>query len=110
MGVVNRCRFFPESHLQHLILNAPDQARLRRQRPLEVADTTSVVAGIYGRTGSQQTTVCQFFTTGKSNLVTTQFKKAIVEIAWGSYVWLVSEPDHIINLRNGQTTKLSELI
>lgn len=40
---------------------------------------------------------------------TSQFKKAIVEIAWGSYVWLVSEPDHIIDLRDGGTKKLSEL-
>lgn len=50
------------------------------------------------------------FLTAFLDRATSQFKKAIVEIAWGSYVWLVSEPDHIINLRNGQTTKLSELI
>lgn len=40
---------------------------------------------------------------------TPQFKKAIVEIAWGSYVWLVSEPDYIIDLRSGKATKLSAL-
>jgi hypothetical protein len=40
---------------------------------------------------------------------TTQFKKAIVEIAWGSYVWLVSEPDNIIDLRDGSAKKLSDL-
>ncbi len=38
---------------------------------------------------------------------TSQFKKAIVEIAWDSYVWLVSEPDHIIELCSGNATKLS---
>lgn len=40
---------------------------------------------------------------------TSQFKKAIVEIAWGTYIWLVSEPEHIIDFRGGKTTKLSAL-
>lgn len=40
---------------------------------------------------------------------TSQFKKAIVEIAWGTYIWLVSEPEHIIDLRSGKATKLSSL-
>ncbi len=40
---------------------------------------------------------------------TAQFKKAIVEIAWGTYVWLVSEPDQVIDLRDGHARKLSEL-
>jgi hypothetical protein len=40
---------------------------------------------------------------------TSQFKKAIVEIAWGSYAWFVSEPDQIIDLRDGSAKKLSEL-
>ena len=48
------------------------------------------------------------FLTAFRDRATPQFKKAIVEIAWNSYVWLVSEPDHIIHLRNGQTTKISE--
>jgi len=40
---------------------------------------------------------------------TSQFKKAIVEIAWGSYAWFVSEPDHIIDLRDGNAKKLTSL-
>lgn len=49
------------------------------------------------------------FLTAFMDRSTSQFKKAIVEIAWGSYVWLVSEPDHIIDMRNGTAKKLSEL-
>lgn len=49
------------------------------------------------------------FLTAFLDRATPQFKKAIVEIAWGSYVWLVSEPGFVINLRSGQPTKLSEL-
>lgn len=49
------------------------------------------------------------FITAFMDRSTQQFKKAIVEIAWGSFVWLVSEPDHIIDLRNGKATKLSTL-
>lgn len=40
---------------------------------------------------------------------TSQFKKAVVEIAWGTYIWLVSEPEHIIDFRSGKVTKLSSL-
>ncbi|SMD16289.1 BsuBI/PstI family type II restriction endonuclease [Rhizobium sp. RU36D] len=49
------------------------------------------------------------FMTAFLDRATSQFKKAIVEIAWGSYVWLVSEPEHIIQLRGDQPTKLSRL-
>jgi hypothetical protein len=49
------------------------------------------------------------FMTAFLDRATSQFKKAIVEIAWGSYVWLVSEPEHVIHLRNEKPTKLSEL-
>jgi len=49
------------------------------------------------------------FLTAFLDRATSQFKKAIVEISWGSYVWLVSEPDHIIDLRSGKATKLSAL-
>lgn len=37
------------------------------------------------------------------------FKKTVPEIAWGSYAWFASEPDHIIELRDGEPRKLSQL-
>lgn len=37
------------------------------------------------------------------------FKKAIVEIAWGSFVWLVSEPDNLIDMRDGRAVTLHAL-
>lgn len=49
------------------------------------------------------------FLTAFMDRATSQFKKAIVEIAWGSYVWLVSEPDNVMDLRDGKITKLSAL-
>ena len=49
------------------------------------------------------------FLTALLDRSTSQFRKAIVEIAWGTYVWLVSEPDHIIEMRSGKVKKLSEL-
>lgn len=36
------------------------------------------------------------------------FKKTIPELAWGSYAWCASEPDHIIELRDGIPRKLSD--
>lgn len=38
-----------------------------------------------------------------------QFKKSVSEIAWGSFAWFASEPDHIIEFRDGQPMKLSRL-
>jgi hypothetical protein len=40
----------------------------------------------------------------------TAFKKSISELAWGSYAWCASEPDHIIDFRDGTPRKLSEII
>lgn len=37
------------------------------------------------------------------------FKKSISDLAWGSYAWFVSEPEHLIDLRNGSPRKLSEI-
>ncbi len=37
------------------------------------------------------------------------FKKNISDLAWGSYVWCASEPDHIILLSDGNTCTLSKL-
>jgi hypothetical protein len=36
------------------------------------------------------------------------FKKSISELAWGSYAWFASEPEHLIDLRDGQPVKLSD--
>ncbi|XYX40507.1 BsuBI/PstI family type II restriction endonuclease [Candidatus Erwinia dacicola] len=35
------------------------------------------------------------------------FKKTISELAWGSYAWFVSEPENLIDLRDGKAIKLS---
>ena len=37
------------------------------------------------------------------------FKKSFSELAWGSYAWCVTEPDHIIDLRDGVPKKLSQM-
>lgn len=37
------------------------------------------------------------------------FKKTVPELAWGSYAWFASEPDHLIELRDGQPLKLSQI-
>jgi len=37
------------------------------------------------------------------------FKKSISELAWGSYAWCASEPEHIIELREGIPRKLSDV-
>ncbi len=37
------------------------------------------------------------------------FKKAIPDLAWGSYAWFVSEPDHLIDLKDGFHRKLLEI-
>lgn len=37
------------------------------------------------------------------------FKKTVPNLAWGSYAWFVSEPDHIIELGDGEPRKLSQL-
>ncbi|EHD2270853.1 restriction endonuclease [Vibrio cholerae] len=38
------------------------------------------------------------------------FKKAMSELAWGTYAWFCSEPDNLIELRNGSSIILSELL
>ena len=35
------------------------------------------------------------------------FKKAVTELAWGSYAWFVSEPSNLIDMRDGKALKLS---
>jgi len=39
----------------------------------------------------------------------TAFKKSFSDLAWGSFAWCASEPDHIIDLRDGSPRKLSEI-
>lgn len=37
------------------------------------------------------------------------FKKTVSELAWGSYARFASEPDHLIDLRDGRPLKLSQI-
>lgn len=41
------------------------------------------------------------FLTAYHDRGTSIFRKGVSEIAWGSYVWCVSEPNHLIEFRNG---------
>lgn len=36
------------------------------------------------------------------------FRKGVSELAWGSYVWCASEPDHLIEFRDGEPLKLAD--
>ncbi|WP_336212092.1 BsuBI/PstI family type II restriction endonuclease [Enterobacter sp. P82] len=47
------------------------------------------------------------FLTAFSDRSVAQFKKAITELAWGSYAWFASEPEHLIELRDNLPMKLS---
>lgn len=47
------------------------------------------------------------FLTAFMDRASSPFKKSIPELAWGSYAWFVSEPDHIIDLHDGKPRKLS---
>lgn len=47
------------------------------------------------------------FLTAFSDRSVAQFKKAITELAWGSYAWFASEPEHLIDLRDNLPMKLS---
>lgn len=47
------------------------------------------------------------FLTAFSDRSVAQFKKAITELAWGSYAWFASEPEHLIELRDNFPIKLS---
>lgn len=39
----------------------------------------------------------------------TVFRKNVPDLAWGSYVWFVAEPEHIIELRDGASMTVSRL-
>jgi len=47
------------------------------------------------------------FLTAFSDRSVSQFRKAISELAWGSYAWFASEPEHLIELRDNLPLKLS---
>ncbi len=49
------------------------------------------------------------FLTAYLDRSSTQFKKTVPELAWGSYAWFASEPEHIIQMRDGKSLKLSQL-
>ena len=38
------------------------------------------------------------------------FKKAMPELAWGSYAWFCSEPDNIVELKDGKSVTLSRIV
>ena len=48
------------------------------------------------------------FLTAFMDRASSPFKKSIPELAWGSYAWFVSEPDHIIDLQDGKPRMLSD--
>lgn len=38
------------------------------------------------------------------------FKKTSPELAWGTFAWFVSEPDHLVALRDGTPVKLHDIV
>jgi hypothetical protein len=48
------------------------------------------------------------FLTAFKDRSATPFRKAISELAWGSYAWFASEPEHLIDLSDGVPVKLSQ--
>lgn len=50
------------------------------------------------------------FLTAFMDRASSPFKKSIPELAWGSYAWFASEPDHIIDLQDGKPRMLSERV
>lgn len=48
------------------------------------------------------------FLTAYLDRATAPFKKSVSELAWGSYAWFVSEPEHLIGLHDGEPVKLSD--
>jgi hypothetical protein len=37
------------------------------------------------------------------------FKKTVDALAWGSFAWFVSEPDHLLQLHRGGTVSVKRL-
>lgn len=49
------------------------------------------------------------FLTAFHDRASSQFKKSVPELAWGSYAWFASEPHHLVELRDGKPFVLSEI-
>lgn len=50
------------------------------------------------------------FVTAFQDRSASAFKKAMSELAWGTYAWFCSEPDNIISLKDGKSLSLSEIV
>jgi BsuBI/PstI restriction endonuclease domain/BsuBI/PstI restriction endonuclease HTH domain len=46
------------------------------------------------------------FLTAYQDRTSAGFKKTVTQLAWGSFAWFVSEPDHIVMLRDGNRSDL----
>ncbi len=44
------------------------------------------------------------FVTAFEDRDTPAFRKAVADLAWGSFAWCLSEPDHIIAFNEGRAT------
>jgi hypothetical protein len=107
----------PDKHLPDVIL-----ADLAPAEPLiifvEVVATDGAItagrqAAMYALTdsaGFQRSQVA--FVTAYLDRESTGFKKTVSGLAWNSFGWFVSEPEHIVIFRNGQTSpaRLSDLV
>ncbi|EFL5796446.1 restriction endonuclease [Escherichia albertii] len=49
------------------------------------------------------------FVTAFQDRSASAFKKAMSELAWGTYAWFCSEPDNIVELKDGKPFKLSDI-
>ena len=47
------------------------------------------------------------FVTAFQDRDTSAFKKAVPNLAWGSFAWFVSEPNQLVQLRDGSTSGMS---
>lgn len=47
------------------------------------------------------------FVTAYQDRASAGFKKTVAQLAWGSFAWFVSEPDHLVILRTGSETRVS---
>lgn len=48
------------------------------------------------------------FLTAYHDRGTSVFRKGVSQLAWGSYVWCASEPNHLIEFRDGEPWKLAD--
>ena len=50
------------------------------------------------------------FLTAYHDRATTIFRKNVSQLAWGSYAWCASEPNHLIEFRDGEPWKLADRV